>query len=112
MRARLSFVNHSGSHRQLIRVIRVIRGQSLHYWKVTLLSVLVEAWLGLPAISLAAPPGRFTTTVPVPVMPVTEMVWVVPLPVTMATSVPPTVEPVKDTSPALNPITASLRAGH
>jgi hypothetical protein len=39
-----------------------------------LLSVLVEAWFGFPAESVATPAGMLTTTVPEPVRPVTETV--------------------------------------
>src|SRR5262245_21895992 len=37
--------------------------------KATLLSVLVDAMLALPATSVAAPAGTLTTTVPLPVIP-------------------------------------------
>src|SRR6185503_10072278 len=39
---------------------------------VTTLSVLVDARLNLPTASAAAPAGMFATTVPLPVMPVTD----------------------------------------
>ncbi len=42
--------------------------------KVTVLSVLVEAWLMLPELSCAAPAATVAMTVPGPVMPLTLMV--------------------------------------
>ena len=36
---------------------------------VTVLSVLVDTRLALPAVSVAAPAGTLTTTLPVPVIP-------------------------------------------
>ena len=77
---------------------------------VTVLSVLVDARLALPAASVAAPAGTLTTTVPVPVIPDTATLYVVPLPVTAAVSVPPTVLPAKLMSLAAKPVTVSLKA--
>ena len=58
-----------------------------------MLSVLVEATLALPAASVAAPGRTLAITVPLPVIPDTATLYVVPLPVTVAVSVPPTVLP-------------------
>src|SRR5262249_26348905 len=76
--------------------------------KATLLSVLVDARLALPAASVAAPAGTLTTTVPVPAIPDTATLYVEPVPVTVAVSVPPRVLPAKLMSPAVNPVTVSL----
>ena len=46
----------------------------------TLLSVLVDARLALPAASVAAPAGTLTTTVPAPVIPDTATLYVGPTP--------------------------------
>src|SRR5262249_52304300 len=48
-----------------------------------------------------------TTRSPSPVIPATVTVYVGPVPLTLARSVPPIVLPVKDTSAAVNPITGS-----
>ena len=75
----------------------------------TVLSVLVDARLVLPAASVAAPAGTLTTTVPVPVIPDTATLYVGPVPVTTAVSVPPTVLPAKLMSLAAKPVTVSLK---
>src|SRR4029077_12047453 len=75
--------------------------------KATLLSVLVDAMLALPAASVAAPAGTLTTTVPVPVIPDTATLYVVPLPVTVAVVAPAV--PLSVTSPVAKPVTVSLK---
>src|SRR5687767_8916746 len=62
--------------------------------KRTLLSVLVEAVLPLPAASCAAPAAMLTVTVPLVVMPLTAMVYVLGPPLTVAVFVPPAVPPM------------------
>src|SRR5215831_10367085 len=76
---------------------------------VTVLSVLVEAVLVFPAVSLAAAVGIDATTVPAVVIPVTLTVYVGPLPLMLAASVPPAVDPVKAMSLAVKPVTGSLK---
>src|SRR5688500_17153818 len=61
---------------------------------VTVLSVEVDAPVGLSSASTAAEAGIVATTVPLVVIPDTETVYCSPLPVTAAASVPPAVEPV------------------
>ena len=73
------------------------------------MSVLVDARLALPAASVAAPAGTLTTTEPLPVIPDTATLYVGPLPVTVAESVPPTVLPAKLMSLAVKPVTVSLK---
>ena len=88
----------------------------ISFWKelaldtlyVTVLSVLVDTRLALPAASVAAPAGTLATTVPLPVIPDTATLYVVPLPVTVAVSVPPAV-PAKLMSLAAKPVTVSLK---
>src|SRR5688572_22312774 len=75
--------------------------------KRTLLSVLVEAVLLLPAASCAAPAAMVAVTVPLVVMPLTAMVYVLGPPLTVAVLVPPAVPPMV-TSAAVKPLTASL----
>src|SRR6187200_2094578 len=72
---------------------------------VTVLSTLVDAWLGLFAASIAAPAGMLTTILPGAVIPLIETPYVVPLPVTVATSVPGAVLSVRATSAPVNPVT-------
>src|SRR5262245_5773693 len=75
---------------------------------VIVLSVLVEARLALPTVSVATPAGTLATTVPSDVMPVTVTVYVSSDPVTLADRVPPAVLPARLTSDAVNPVTGSL----
>src|SRR5687767_5113814 len=75
--------------------------------KLTLLSVLVEAVLLLPAASCAAPAAMLAVTVPLVVMPLTAMLYVLGPPLTVAVLLPPAVPPMV-TSAALKPLTASL----
>src|SRR5688500_2490809 len=75
--------------------------------KRTLLSVLVDAVLLLPAASCAAPAPIVAVTVPLVVMPLTATVYVLGPPLTVAVLVPPAVPPIV-TSAALKPLTASL----
>src|SRR5687768_7091480 len=75
--------------------------------KRTLLSVLVEAVLPLPAASCAAPAAMVAVTVPLVVMPLTATVYVLGPPLTVAVLLPPAVPPMV-TSAALKPLTASL----
>src|SRR5262245_62908257 len=77
--------------------------------KVTVLSVLVDARLALPAASVAAPASTLATTTPVPVIPDTATLYVGPAPLTTAVSAPPTVLPAKLMSFAAKPVTASLK---
>jgi len=72
------------------------------------LSVLVLASLALPAASVAAPAMTDATTSPSPVIPLTDTVYVGPVPVTVAANVPAAVLPVKSMSEASKPVTASL----
>ena len=58
--------------------------------------------------SFAAPAGMVTTTVPEPVMPLMDTLYVVPPPVTTAVRVPGAVLPVVITSALVKPVTASL----
>ena len=75
---------------------------------VTVLSVLVDTRLALPAASVAAPARTLATTLPAPVIPDTATLYVGPVPVTTAVSVPPTVLPAKLMSFAAKPVTVSL----
>src|SRR5882672_2641918 len=75
--------------------------------KVTVLSVLVEAALPLPAASWAIPAGIVAITVP-SVMPLTATVYVVGPPVTVTVLVPPAV-PAIVTSALVKSLTALLR---
>src|SRR5687767_14143058 len=75
--------------------------------KLTLLSVLVEAVLLLPAASCAAPAAMAAVTVPLVVMPLTATVYVLGPPLTVAVLLPPAVPPTV-TSAAVKPLTASL----
>src|SRR5688572_19446632 len=75
--------------------------------KRTLLSVLVEAVLLLPAASWAAPATMLAVTVPLVVMPLTATVYVLGPPLIVAVLLPPAVPPIV-TSAALKPLTASL----
>ena len=63
----------------------------------------------MPATSVAAPAGTLTTTVPAPVIPDTATLYVGPVPVTTAVSVPPPVLPAKLMSLAAKPVTVSLK---
>src|SRR3989442_1690655 len=74
--------------------------------RVTVLSVLVEAALALPAASCATPADREALTGPSLVIPLTATLYVVPLPVTIAVVAPAV--PVKVTSPASKFITGLL----
>src|SRR6185369_13935171 len=74
--------------------------------KVTVLSVLVEAALTLPAASLAAPAAMFAITVP-SVIPLTATLYVLGPPVTVTVLVPPAV-PLIVTSLLAKPLTGSL----
>src|SRR5687768_17838845 len=75
--------------------------------KRTLLSLLVEAVLLLPAASCAAPGAMLAVTVPLVVMPLTATVYVLGPPLIVAVLVPPAVPPMV-TSAAVKPLTASL----
>src|SRR5437762_1902624 len=75
--------------------------------KVTLLSVLVDAVLPLPAASVAPPAGTVAITVPL-LMPLTATLYVVGPPVTVTVLVPPAV-PVIVTSAPVKPLTGSLK---
>src|SRR5687768_802335 len=75
--------------------------------KRTLLSVLVEAVLPLPAASCAAPAAMLTVTVPLVVMPPPAIVDVLGPPLTVALLLPPAVAAM-NTSGAVKPLTASL----
>ena len=89
----------------------------ISFWKklaldtlyATVLSVLVDPRLALPAASVAAPAGTLATTLPAPVIPDTATLYVGPVPVTTAESVPPTVLPAKLMSLAAKPVTVSLK---
>src|SRR5437899_1555997 len=75
---------------------------------VTLLSVLVDALLPLPAPSLAIPAAIVAITVPLVVMPLTVSLHVpVPL-LTVAVLVPPAV-PLSVTPAPVKPLTGSLK---
>src|SRR6185369_5279460 len=74
--------------------------------KVTVLSVLVEAALTLPAASFAAPAAMFAITVP-SVIPLTATLYVLGPPVTVTVLVPPAV-PLIVTSLLAKPLTGSL----
>ena len=74
----------------------------------TVLSVLVDPRLRLPAASVAAPAGTLATTLPAVVIPDTATLYVGPVPVTTAVSVPPTVLPAKLMSFEAKPVTVSL----
>src|SRR5687767_4767406 len=76
--------------------------------KLTLLSVLVDAVLLLPAASCAAPAAMVAITVPLVVMPLTATVYVLGPPLTVAVLLPPAVPPMA-TSEALKPLTGSLK---
>src|SRR5687767_10511392 len=73
---------------------------------VTVLSVLVEARLGLLPASIATPALMEAITVPLFVIPETVTVYVAPLPETMAVVAPAV--PLRVTSPVAKPVTASL----
>ena len=75
---------------------------------VTVLSVDVEAVLELPTESRAAPDGIFAMTVPLPVMPETETVYLLREPVTVLVNVPGAV-PLITTSLASKPRTVLLK---
>src|SRR2546422_673644 len=75
--------------------------------KVTLLSVLVDAVLGLPAASVAPPEGMVAIRVPL-VIPLTATLNVVGPPVTVTVLVLPAV-PAIATSAAPKPTTGSLK---
>ena len=69
-----------------------------HGSKVTTLSVLVESvTLSLKAKSTTVSFGIDATTVPALVIPATDTTYAGPSPVTVAASVPPTVDPANDT---------------
>src|SRR5687767_11753244 len=74
----------------------------------TVLSVLVDAALGWLPASVAAAAGMDATTVPLVVIPLTDTVYSAPEPLTTATSVPPAVDPVKETSDTVKPVTGLL----
>src|SRR5262245_55646267 len=100
--------------RNLMAVGRSKPVAKISFWKlalntlyVTLLSVLVDARLVLPAASVAAPAGTLTTTVPLAVIPDTATLYVVPLPVTVAVVAPAV--PLSVTSPVAKPVTVSLK---
>ncbi|HEV8655165.1 MAG TPA: hypothetical protein VGR85_06610, partial [Candidatus Limnocylindria bacterium] len=61
--------------------------------KLTLLSVLVEAVLALPAASWAAPAAMLAVTVPLVVMPLTATLYVLGPPLTVVVLPPPAVPP-------------------
>src|SRR5437773_1214414 len=75
--------------------------------KVTVLSVLVEAVLPLPATSVATPAAIVAMTVPL-VIPLTATLYVVGPPVTTAVFVPPAVPPIVTPAP-VKPLTAWLK---
>src|SRR6187399_2451345 len=68
---------------------------------------ILDAGKGLPLASVAAPAGMLTMTRPLPVMPVTAMLYG-PVPVTAAAKVPPTVLPLKLTSELVKPVAGAL----
>ena len=77
--------------------------------KMTVLSVLVEAVMPLPAASVTVVvAGMVAITVPLVVMPLTAALYVGPLPVTVTVFVPPAV-PVMVTLVPVKPVTASLK---
>src|SRR5262245_21571373 len=94
-----------GSTCPLAWLIVTVGGPAVNW---TVLSVLVDAALGWLPASLAAPAGIEATTVPLVVMPLTATVYSGPVPETTATRVPPAVEPAKDTSDAVKPVTGLL----
>src|SRR5687768_5621117 len=73
---------------------------------VTVLSVLVEAKLGLVPASIATPALMEAITVPLVVIPDTETVYTVGPPETTAVVAPAV--PLRVTSPVAKPVTASL----
>src|SRR2546425_1092481 len=75
---------------------------------VTVLSVLVEAVLPLPAASVATPAAIVATTVPLVVMPLTPPEYLLPLPPTV-TVLLPTAVPVIVTPLLVKPLTGSLK---
>src|SRR5437870_11610422 len=85
---------------------RVAIGMGVDDVNVTLLSVLVDAVLPLPAASWAVPAGIVAITVP-SVMPLTATLYVVGPPVTATVFVPPAVPPIV-TPPLVKPVTGSL----
>jgi hypothetical protein len=75
--------------------------------KVTVLSVEVEEALGKDvAVEVATPEAIVAITVPLDVMPETVMVYVGPVPLTIAVVAPAV--PLRVTSPVANPVTGSL----
>ena len=76
---------------------------------MTTLSRLTDAWLVSPVtVPVAAPAATAAVTVPEELIPVTEIVYVVPLPLTADASGPPAVLPARLTSELSNPATGSL----
>ena len=73
-----------------------------------MLSVEVEASLALLDPSCAAPAPMLATTVPEPVMPLTDTVYLTGPPVTIAVSVPGAVLLLRSTSDPSKSVTASL----
>src|SRR5581483_3204896 len=75
----------------------------------TVVSPPTAARLAFPARSAAAPAGTDTTTFPGEVIPVTEIVYAGPEPLTVVTREPPVVLPAVLTSDASNPTTGTLK---
>ena len=73
-----------------------------------MLSVEVEATLRLPTESVALPSAIVAITVPLPVMPVTATVYVLPLPLTVPVNAPGAV-PEMVTSPVVKFVTTLLK---
>src|SRR5918994_302944 len=90
----------------LVSSTRVTVGGALP--KVTVLSVLVDAVLPLPAASVARPAAIVATTVPLVVTPLPARVWVRGPPLTTAVFVPPAV-PAIVTSVPVKLVTGSLK---
>src|SRR5881628_388683 len=86
---------------------RVAIGMGVDDVNVTLLSVLVDAVLPLPAASWAVPAGIVAITVP-SVMPLTATLYVVGPPVTATVFVPPAV-PVIVTAALVKSLTGLLK---
>jgi hypothetical protein len=88
----------------------VVDGGGAEPFHCTVLSVDVDASDAFAVRSEAAPAPTLATTVPELAMPVTDTVYVAPLPLTDAANVPPTVLPANETSLASKPVTASLNS--
>src|SRR5262249_33370841 len=87
--------------------VREIPIEGLTVWEGTVLPMLVEGALPLPAASVALPAAMLAITAPSAVIPVTATLYVAPPPVMTAVVAP--AAPPNVTSPVVKPVTGSLK---